>query len=232
MNEEKKFAGYWSVFCMNFCSSFNPVYFCTLTAICFFRETPVLSRQSYNVLMVAAMYALPWLFSSALTKYFLGKFSSRGVIVYCKLAEIAVALLAVIFSLFTVKTGYIPLFAVAVLMGLSYSICRPALKTYAAEMVKLPMMARFAAAVECGTFIAIASGTFTAAALVFQEIPLFYGIVVTLPVAFCGLISSFSLSPVYAPETSAFYQEPFPLSPPAGLKKLQRYWELVFTGIG
>ena len=101
----------FNVFWINFFSVFNPVYFCTFTAICFFRENPVLSRQSYNVLMVAAMYALPWLFSSALTKYFLGKFSSRGVVVYCKLAEVAVALMAVIFSLFTGKTGYLPLFA-------------------------------------------------------------------------------------------------------------------------
>ena len=222
----------FNVFWINLFSVFNPVYFCTLTAICFFRENPVLSRQSYNVLMVAALYAFPWLFSSALTKYFLGKFSSRGVVVYCKLAGVAISIMAVIFSLFTAETGYLPLFAVAVLMGLSYSIYRPALKTYAAEMVKLQMMARFAASVECATFIAIALGTFIAAAVSFQKVPLCFGVIVTLPVAIAGLIASFSLSPVYAPETDAVYQEPFPLSPPAGLKKLQRYWELIFTGIG
>ena len=131
----------FNVFWINLFSAFNPVYFCTLTAICFFRETPVLFRQSYNVLMISALYALPWLFSSALSKYFLTKFSSRGVVVYCKLAEISVAIMAVVFSALTGKMGYIPLFAVAVLMGLSYSIYRPALKTYAAEMVKLKSMA-------------------------------------------------------------------------------------------
>ena len=222
----------FNVFWINLFSAFNPVYFCTLTAICFFRETPVLFRQSYNVLMISALYALPWLFSSALSKYFLTKFSSRGVVVYCKLAEISVAIMAVVFSALTGKMGYIPLFAVAVLMGLSYSIYRPALKTYAAEMVKLKSMARFAAAVECATFAAIALGTVLAAAASFQNIPIYYAVALTLPIAFFGLFSSFSLSPVYAPKNSAVYTDPFPLSPPAGLKKLQRYWELIFTGIG
>ena len=222
----------FNVFWINLFSAFNPVYFCTLTALCFFRKTPVLERQSYNVLMLAALYTFPWLCSSALAKYFLTKFSSRGVVVYSKLAEIAVALLAVIFSLFTDSLGFIPLFAVAVLMGLIYSIYRPALKTYAAEMVSLRQTARFAAAVECATFIAIALGTITAAAAFYYEIPIYYAVIFTLPVAWIGLLSSFSLSPVYAPKTTDTYKDPFPLSPPAGLKKQQRYWELIFSGIG
>lgn len=222
----------FNVFGINLFSAFNPVYFCAFTALCFFRDKTGLDKQAYNVLLVSAFYILPWLFSSALSKYFLTKFSSRGVVVYSKLAEIGVTILAVVFSALTEKIGFIPLFVVAVLMGLTYSIYRPALKTYAAEMVKLRQMARFAAAVECATFIAIWLGTICAAAAAFYEVSMFRAVAVTFPVALLGLICSFSLSPVYSPKETGPLREPFPLSPPAGLKKQQRYRELIFTGIG
>ncbi|MBR7130978.1 MAG: AMP-binding protein [Lentisphaeria bacterium] len=222
----------FNVFRISLFSTFNPVYFCTLTALFFFHDAPIIDTQAYNVLLVAFLYTLPWLCSSALSKYLLTKYSSRGVIVHSKLAELGVAFLAMLLSTVTGQTGYIPLFAVAVMLGLSYSIYRPALKTYAAVMLSRQQTAGFAAAVECGNFLAIVLGTVTAAAMFYHDVPVYYAVMLLFPMALLGLTSSFSLSPVYAPAVTGKYQEPFPLSPPAGLKKQQRYRELIFTGFG
>ena len=227
-NQTSRLNAFW----INLFSSFNPVYFCTLTALCFFRENQLLARQSYNVLLVAALYTLPWMCSSALSKYYLTRFSSRGVVVHSKLAETGIAVMAVVFAALTGTLGYIPLFAVAVLMGLIYSIYRPALKTYAAVMVSRRRTAGFAASVECGTFIAVVLGVVSAVAVHYSNLAVYYAVAVALPVAVAGLYTSFSLAPVNAPAVTGGYNEPFPLAPPAGMKKQQRYRELLYTGIG
>ena len=159
MNNEKKSTGYWSVFCMNFCSSFNPVYFCTIVALLLYRDVRLFEQQALNVLLISAFYTIPWLCSSAASHGFLVRYSSRNVIFYSRIVEVIISIAATCLIGFTDKTGYIPLFVIAVLMGLTLSIYRPALKVYTTKTVERQRLAKYCAATECATLLGITTGT-------------------------------------------------------------------------
>ena len=197
----------------NFCSSFNPVYLCGLTALMLNRDNPVFGQQALNVLLIAALYTLPWLCSSAASHYFLVRYSARNVIFYTRVIEIAVTALAAVFLPYTGKTGFVPLIAIVLLMGLLLSVYRPALKVFAASGVNRPRLAGFCASVESATFTGILSGTLLAVFAVGYNAPV--GMLGLLPVvvSLIGTACSSGLFPTPEPHPTLVWRSPTTVIP-------------------
>ncbi len=230
IHREKTLNTFW----MNLFASFTPVFFCTISALYFHRHAPLFAQQAYDVLFIGFLYALPWLVSSAASQYLLTRYSSRNVIVYSRLLDVVGAIFATIFALTVDATGFAGLGVTAVFMGLNFSGYRPALKVYASAMVEHRQLPQFAAAIEAATFGGITLGVAAAVAALKLDLPLALAAAVTIPAAVIGRYCSFSLVSVVPPkfDENSRYREPFPLAPPAGLKKQQRYRELILTGVG
>ena len=216
---------------MNFCASFNPVYLCALAALMLFRDAPLFERQALNVLVVSALYTLPWLCSSAASHYFLNRYSARNVLFYTRVVEIIVTFGAALVINYTPRIGFIPFAAIVLLLGLLLSVYRPALKVFTASSVSRPQLAGFCAAVESATFLGILSATFLAVfALYFKAQPALLGL---LPVVL-ALISTACCSGLFPTPEPRPLDDPSQssLTLPPQLHYQQRYRELIITGVG
>ena len=232
-DNEKKFTGYWSVFCMNFCSSFNPVYFCTIVALLLYRDIRLFEQQALNVLLISAFYTVPWLCSSAASHAFLVRFSSRNVIFYSRVVEVLISIAATCLIAYTDKTGYIPLFVIAVLMGLTLSIYRPALKVYTSKTVSRQRLAKICAATECATLLGITAGTVAGVVAVHWHTSNVLAVAFTIAVAAVALVCSSLLKSIPAPKSEKSEMKlQLQIQIPKGFVKMQRYRELVMTGVG
>ena len=222
-----------NIFCMNFFSSFNPVYFCTIVALLLYRNAPIFKQHALNVLVLSACYTLPWLCSSAASLGFLVRFSARNVMFYSRLIEIFIASAAAVLIGFVDITGYIPLFVVAVLMGLNLSIYRPALKVYTSRTVKLKRLATICSATECATLTGITLGTISGIAAVQCHVPGNVALGFAIIPAAAAMIFSSRLESTPAPHTEKEdLKLELKIKPPKGMVKLQRYREIVMTGVG
>ncbi len=232
-DNEKKFTGYWSVFCMNFCSSFNPVYFCTIVALLLYHDVKLFEQQALNVLLISGFYTVPWLCSSAASHAFLVRFSSRNVIFYSRVVEVIISIAATCLIASTDKTGYIPLFVIAVLMGLTLSIYRPALKVYTSKTVSRPRLAKICAATECATLLGITAGTVAGVVSIHWHASNVLAVALTIAVAVIALICSSLLKSIPAPKSEKSEMKlQLQIQIPKGFVKMQRYRELVMTGVG
>ena len=61
-------------------SALIPVYVCAYSALLINQEVPVFSRQALNVLLVAAVYTAPFLFTSVFCQFLCTRFSARNVV--------------------------------------------------------------------------------------------------------------------------------------------------------
>ena len=222
-----------NIFLMNFCSSFNPVYFCTIVALLLYRNAPIFKQHALNVLLISGCYTLPWLCSSAASYGFLARFSSRNVMFYSRMIEIIIAMAAAVFIGFINATGYIPLFVIAVLMGLNLSIYRPALKVYTSKTVKRKQLARICSVTECAALTGITLGAIGGIAAVQCHLPNSLALGLAMIPAAVALIFASKLESVPAPKADKEdLKLELKIKLPKGLVKLQRYRELVMTGVG
>ena len=222
-----------NIFCMNFFSSFNPVYFCTIVALLMYRNAPIFKQHALNVLVLSAFYTVPWLCSSAASSGFLARFSARNVMFYSRLIEIFIATAATVIIGFVDITGYIPLFVIAVLMGLNLSIYRPALKVYTSKTVKLKRLATICATTECATFSGITLGTISGIAAVQCHLDGSLALGLAIIPAAAAMIFSSLLESTPAPQADVDdLKLELKIKLPKGMVKLQRYRGLVMTGVG
>ncbi len=222
-----------NIFCMNFFSSFNPVYFCTIVSLLLFRNAPLFKQHALNVLVLSACYTLPWLCSSAASSGFLARFSSRNVMFYSRAIEIFIAAASTVLIGLVDITGYIPLFAIAVLMGLNLSIYRPALKVYTAKTANLRCLAKICSATECATLSGITLGAIAGIAAVQCHLPASIALGLAMIPAAAALLFSSRLESIPAPKADKDELKlELKIKLPKGLVKLQRYRELVMTGVG
>ena len=178
----------------NFCSAFNPVFFCTLAALYINLHHPIFHRQALNVLFIAAVYTAPLLVTGVLAHYLNTRFATRNVIVFCKAIEMLLAAFGVLAFRLPAIPGVTLLLAAAAMLGAEYSIYRPALKIYTAERNNIHDLARASAAVECTTFAGIVLGT-VSAVLIFKVSELCHerpwtGASLTILIAFYSLLLS------------------------------------------
>ena len=69
-------------------SALIPVYVCAYSALLINQAVPVFSRQALNVLLVAAVYTVPFLFTGVFCQFLCTRFSARNVVVFSRAIEI------------------------------------------------------------------------------------------------------------------------------------------------
>ena len=154
---------------MNFLSSFNPALFCTFSALLVYNQCPVFDRLSYHVLLVFALLALPMVFAGAPVQYWTTRYSCRNVVIISRAAEMATMLLGTLAILLIGRLSWwgsgsamalhaIPLLIIILLLGAEYTVYRPALKCYTAEMVQRNHLPWASAGTEAAGFLGISSG--------------------------------------------------------------------------
>ena len=218
----------------NFCTAFNPGFFCTLAALYINLHAPIFHRQALNVLFVSAVYTAPLLVTGVLAHYLNTRFATRNVIVFCKGAEIFLAIFGTISFRLPATPGVSFLLATAAMLGVEYSIYRPALKIYIAERNSIHKLSRAGAAVESTIFAGIVLGT-VAAVMVFNFSELCHerpwiGASLTVLVALCSLLLSRHIG-VNLPARKLVHFSELPRRWLDSLKLQPRYRELVLTGM-
>ncbi len=143
-------------------SALIPVYVCAYSALLINREVPVFDRQALNVLLVAAVYTVPFLFTSVFCQFLCTRFSARNVVVFSRAVEIFLILAGSFFLDPVKKLGPVPLLVFAACMGVVFSFYRPALKIYLADAAEKKEISRNAGIVESMTFLGIIIGTISA----------------------------------------------------------------------
>ena len=143
-------------------SALIPVYVCAYSALLINREVPVFDRQALNVLLVAAVYTVPFLFTSVFCQFLCTRFSARNVVVFSRAVEIFLILFGSFFLAPVKKFGPVPLLVFAACMGVVFSFYRPALKIYLADAAEKKELSRNAGVVESMTFLGIIIGTVSA----------------------------------------------------------------------
>ena len=218
----------------NFCSAFNPVFFCTLAALYINLHHPFFHRQALNVLFVSAVYTAPLLVTGVLAHYFNTRFGTRNVIVFCKGIEIFLTAFGAVTFLFPDPTGVSLTLAAAAMLGAEYSIYRPALKIFTAERIDVHKLSRAGAAIESTTFAGIVFGTVTAV-LVFKvsevchERP-WIGASLSILIAIYSLLLSRRIA-VNLPAKKLVHFSELPRRWLDSLRLQPRYRELVLTGM-
>lgn len=218
----------------NFCTAFNPAFFCTLAALYINLHSPFFHRQALNVLFVSAVYTAPLLVTGVLAHYLNTRFATRNVIVFCKGIEIMLAAFGTIAFRIPGATGVSLLLATAAMLGAEYSIYRPALKMYIAERNDVHRLSRAGAAVESTIFAGIVIGTVTAV-LVFKlsevchERP-WIGAALTILIAIYSLLLSRRID-VNLPAKKLVHFSELPRRWLDSLRLQPRYRELVLTGM-
>ena len=143
-------------------SALIPVYVCTYSALLINEKVPVFDRQALNVLLVAAVYTVPFLFTSVFCQFLCTRFSARNVVVFSRAVEIFLILAGSFFLAPVGKIGPLPLLVFAGCLGVVFSFYRPALKIYLADSADRKELSRTAGIVESMTFLGIIIGTVSA----------------------------------------------------------------------
>ena len=231
---------------MNFLSSFNPALFCTFSALLVYNQCPVFDRLSYHVLLVFALLALPMVFAGAPVQYWTTRYSCRNVVIISRAAEMATMLLGTLAILLIGRLSWwgsgsamalhsIPLLIIILLLGVEYTVYRPALKCYTAEIVQRNHLPWASAGTEAAGFLGISSGGVIALATfmiaknnhgAFWPVGI-YGAVVS----FYSLILATRLDPDHAVNPKLKIME-LPGAWLETFRKQARFRELVLTGIG
>lgn len=216
---------------VNFFSVFNPVFLCTLLGYFIAGNHPVFERHIYNIFVVAGVYVLPLLFTSAFVQYVTSAFAVRNVLVFTKIGEAFVTVFTAICLITHSVTGDFIALAGIMLLGAAFSFYRPSLKIYISEMLPRSELSRAAAATECSTFAAIFTGVISAVLCArFNPWP---GWETLLIVLFSLISVSWT---THFPTNKAMYEN-------VHVKDLQTHWldsfrthkrfrELLLTGIG
>ncbi|MBO4633044.1 MAG: AMP-binding protein, partial [Lentisphaeria bacterium] len=220
---------------INFLSSFNPALFCSFAALLIYHSVPLFGKLSYHVLLVFALLALPMLFAGAPVQYLTARYSCRNVVILSRAAEMVTMLLGTVVILLLDTLHAVPLLIIILMLGIEYTIYRPALKCYTAEMVNKPALPWASAATEAAGFLGISSGGVIALAtfLIARE---YYG--AFWPVGLYGAIVSF-----YSLILATRLNPDLPVNPKLKILELPGTWletfrkqarfrELVLTGIG
>ena len=218
----------------NFCSAFNPGFFCTLAALYINLHCPLFHRQALNVLFVSAVYTAPLLVTGVLAHYLNTRFATRNVIVFCKGFEVLLTIFGALSFRLPVTPGVSFLLAAAAMMGVEYSIYRPALKIYVAERNSIHKLSRAGVAVESAIFAGIVIGTVTAV-MVFNVSELCHerpwiGAALTILIAIHSLLLSRRLG-VNLPVKKLVHFSELPRRWLDSLRLQPRYRELVLTGM-
>ena len=134
MNRDSYAIGYAAG--MNFLSSFNPALFCTFAALLIYNQYPLFDWLSYHVLLVFALLALPMVIAGAPVQYWSARYSCRNVVIISRAAEMATMLLGIPAILLIGKSFWwtsggqylraIPLLIIIRMLGMEYTISRPA----------------------------------------------------------------------------------------------------------
>ena len=152
-------------------SALIPVYVCAYSALLINEKVPIFDRQALNVLLVAAVYTVPFLFTGVFCQFLCTRFSARNVVVFSRAVEIFLILAGAFFwapieKLATQlpdlswRNGALLIFAAC--LGVVFSFYRPALKIYLADTADKKDLSRTAGIVESMTFLGIIIGTVSA----------------------------------------------------------------------
>ena len=220
---------------MNFLSSFNPALFCTFSALLIYHESPLFDRLSYHVLLVFALLALPMVTAGPPVQYWTTRYSCRNVVILSRAAEMLTMLLGALAILLIRTLHAMPLLIIILLLGIEYTIYRPALKCYTAEMVRKNLLPWASAGTEASGFLGISSGGIIALAtfiIAKDNYGAFWpaGIYGAL-VSFYSLILATRLNPDQAVNPKLKIME-LPGAWLETFRKQARFRELVLTGIG
>jgi acyl-[acyl-carrier-protein]-phospholipid O-acyltransferase/long-chain-fatty-acid--[acyl-carrier-protein] ligase len=143
-------------------SALVPVYVCAYSALLVYEKVPVFDRQALNVLLFAAVYTVPFLFTGVFCQFLCTRFSARNVVVFSRAVEIFLILAGSFFLAPVRKFGPVPLLVFAACLGVVFSFYRPALKIYLADTADKKELSRTAGVVESMTFLGIILGTVSA----------------------------------------------------------------------
>ncbi len=218
------------VFGISFLSAFNPVFFCTFAALLITARVPVFERQALNVLLVAAVYTLPLLFTGLLSQYINTRFSVRNVVLFSKAGEIITSLLGCLAVAGCDFTGAWLLLAAVFLFGFDFSTYRPAMKIYIAANAEKSTLSNLSGVSECATFFGIVTGTAAAAAGSGLDLHPLHAPAITAVMAFISMFIASHLDTVPSFRRRLRLRE-LPKQWLDTLKVQPRYRELVLTGI-
>ena len=143
-------------------SALIPVYVCAYAALLINEKVPVFNRQALNVLLVAAAYTVPFLFTSVFCQFLCTRFSARNVVVFSRAVEIFLVLASAFFLAPIKRLGPAPLLIFAGCLGVVFSFYRPALKIYLADAIDKKELSRTTGIIEAMTFLGIIIGTVSA----------------------------------------------------------------------
>ena len=243
MNRDSYAIGYAAG--MNFLSSFNPALFCTFAALLIYNQCPLFDWLSYHVLLVFSLLALPMVIAGAPVQYWSARYSCRNVVIISRAAEMATMLLGIPAILLVGNSSWwtsggqylraIPLLIIILMLGMEYTIYRPALKCYTAGTVHKNHLPWASAGTEAAGFLGISSGGVIALATfliakdnngAFWPVGI-YGSVVS----FYSLILATRLNPDRAVNPKLKIME-LPGTWLETFRQQARFRELVLTGIG
>lgn len=220
---------------MNFLSSFNPALFCSFAALLIFHECPLFGKLSTHVLLVFAVLAVPMVLAGAPVQYWTARYSCRNVVILSRAAETLTMLLGSVCILLVKHLGALPLLLIVLLLGIEYTIYRPALKCYTVWAVRKGLLPWASAGTESAGFLGIGSGGVIAVAtfmIAKENSGAFWpaGIYGAL-VSFYSLILATRLNPDQAVNPKLKIME-LPGAWLETFRKQARFRELVLTGIG
>ena len=143
-------------------SALIPVYVCAYSALLVYKNVPVFDRQALNVLLFAAAYTVPFLFTGVFCQFLCTRFSARNVVVFSRAVEIFLIFAGSFFLAPVKRFGPVPLLVFTACLGVVFSFYRPALKIYLADTADKKELSRTAGIVESMTFLGIIVGTVSA----------------------------------------------------------------------
>ena len=235
MKTDSNAAGLTAIAATNFFSTFTPVFFCSFVAFLIHHTAPFFEQQAHNVLLVAAIYTLPLLFTGTAAHYFSSRFSFRNVVMFSRAVEVLAMLVGTAALTLYPLTGRFPLLFVAAALGAIYSIYRPALKSHTAANVPPERLSRAAGVTESCTFFGIVVAVVFAVVAYdlvddYRESLLLPGLL-ALGSAFMALLLSMRLAPEIPLHPRVHFSE-LPRRWLDSFREQPRYRELVLTGIG
>ncbi len=219
----------------NFLSVFNLFFFCAYATLRIYHNQPLFEQQAMNMLFVAGLFALPLLFTGLPAQFLNTRFSTRNVIVFAKAAEILLMLAGMIALAGMKSAGVMPVLTAIVLLGVDYSIYRPALKTYSASALPKAMLSWTSGVTESATFFGIVVGT--VCAVVAYNVVAICGVNPELPGLFAVLcaaaatLTAAKIDPNLPQQRLVRFAE-LPIQWLDTLRRQPRYRELVLTGMG
>src|SRR6266850_1875386 len=188
--------GFWSLIVTQFQGAFNDnaLKFLVIYLIVE-RNFPAASRDRL-VLLVGALFALPYILFSLGGGYLADRFSKRSVTIGTKIFELGV----MIFAFVSLAVGNLPMEAASVfLISTQGALFGPSKYGLLPELLPEEKLSWGNGVIELGTFLAIIAGTVggTLLASNFRGHPSTAGIILIV-ISFFGLATSYGISPVPA----------------------------------